>query len=183
MSWTWSFWTTGSSFVARVNCWPIVPGTLRISSDDGVTSLLLIDDGIGNLTGDGSGTVDYSSGVVSCDFSLPLPVSGTPILASYEGVEGGCSDGGCGKCATNKIKLDLVPGAITGQGEIAISDAWVRLLEKIERDVKPIHVEIITESFVETYFWSVGHRFDVIPADEESLDAGGLRLVWDSTEW
>lgn len=182
MTWEWTFWTTGSSFTARVACWPIVPGTLVITCSDGVISKVVTDDGAGGLTGDGTGTIDYGWGIIECDFTMPVPVSGTPVYANYEPLEGGCADD-CGKCATNKIKLDLTPGAITGQGDIAISDAWVRLLSKIRRDVLPIHVELITEEFEEEYMWSIGHRFDVIPADEESVDSAGLRLVWDSTEW
>lgn len=182
MSWEWTFWTTGTSFTARVACWPIIPGTLTITADDGSISKTVTDDGAGNLVGDAIGTVDYGWGIIECDFTAPLPASGTPVLADYGSTEGGCIND-CERCATNKIILDLTPGAISGQGEIAINDAWSRLLDKIRRDVLPIHVELATDEYEEEYIWSVGHRFDVIPADEETVDAAGLRLVFDSTEW
>lgn len=182
MPFEWIFWTTGTSFTAKLTCWPIEPGSLHVSSHDGVNNKDLYDDGAGNLTGDGIGTIDYSYGVVSCDFTTPLPASGTPILATYEPVEGGCSDI-CGSCPTNKIRLSLTPGTIAGQGEILIGLAWARLMEKIRRDVLPAHVEILTETFSEYYVASVGHRFDIIPADVEELDMHGLKVVFDSTEW
>lgn len=182
MSFEWIFWTSGNAFTARLRCAPIVPGTLYIKAHDGTNDKDVYDDGVGNLIGDGSGTVDYGYGVVNCDFTLPLPVSGTEMLASYDPLEGGCYDV-CGACPTNKIRLDLSPAAISGQGEMAISVAWNRLMTKIRRDVLPIHVEILTELFEEYYILHVGHRFDLIAADTEELDMHGIHLVFDSTEW
>jgi len=155
---------------------------VHVYSHDGINDKDLYDDGAGNLTGDGLGTIDYSYGIVSCDFTTPLPVSGTEIYANYDPAEGGCADL-CGACPTNKIRLNLTPASIAGQGEIAIGLAWARLMGKIRRDVLPAHVEILSDEFEEEYVCSVGHRFDIIPADDEELDAHGLRLVFDSTDW
>jgi len=184
MSFVWTF-TTGSSLLAsRLACWPIIPGSIVIIADDGNPAHYkeLIDNGDGTLSGDGNGVVDYSYGMIEINFSSPLPDSGTEILANYDSREGGCVDA-CGKCATNKLRLNLSPGAISGQGDIAVSDAWIRLLDKIQRDVLPYHVELITNEYTETYLWQVGHRFDIIPSDEEPVDSAGLRLVFDSTDW
>jgi len=182
MPFEWTFWTTGTSFTAHLTCWPIVPGSLHIYSHDGTNDKDIYDDGDGNLTGDGTGTIDYSYGLINCDFTSPLPVSGTEVFATYDPAEGGCSDI-CGACPTNKIRVTLTPAAIAGQGDIAIGLAWARLMEKIRRDVLPAHVEILAEMISEYYVSHVGHRFDLIPADVEELDMHGLKVVFDSTEW
>ncbi len=177
MSFIWGFWTSGSSFTGRLACWPLEPGSVRISSGDKV----LTDDGLGALSGSGTGTVDYSYGVIQIDFTVPLPSSGTPIYANYEPVEGGCYEQ-CGKCATNKLRLDLTPGAITGQDQLTITEAWARLIAKIERDVLPAHVELILDTFEEDFVWSIGYHFDIIEVDSIPLETG-LRLEFDSTAW
>ena len=182
MSFYWSFWTSGTSLVARLECWPIEPGSLVITAQDGLNDKELTDNGDGTLSGDGSGTINYDYGFIGIDFTTPLPVSGTEIKATYDSVEGGCADN-CGRCATHYLKLDVTPGTISGSDEFTIADAWSRLFTKIERDIKPIHVEIIYDTFSEEYVLSIGYRFDHIPADEETLDDSGLHLVWDDTSW
>lgn len=185
MTFTWTF-TTGSQslFVGRLSCWPIIPGTIIITAQDGnpAHDKVLQDNGEGILYGDGEGAIDYSYGLIELDFTIPLPDPGTEIKASYKPREGGCSDS-CGKCATNKIQLNLSPASISGQGDLAIADAWQRLFDKIERDVLPYHVELIHDEYRENYIWSLAHRFDIIPGDAEPLDTGGLHLVFDSTDW
>ena len=182
MSIEWSFWTSGTSLVARLACWPIVPGSLRVTIDDGVVSKSIVDDGDGTLSGDGGGTIDYDYGYVGLDISTPLPESGTNILAKYEPVEGGCAED-CSRCATHYLRLDITPGTITGSDDFTIADAWERLFEKINRDVKPIHVEILPEQFDESFIVSIAFRFDIIPADEEIVDTGGFHSIFDDTSW
>lgn len=181
MSFIWSF-STGGFIEGRLSCWPVEPGTLRITADDGVVSKLLTDDGDGNLVGDGSGTIDYSYGHVAFGLNAPVLSSGTEIKASYDPVEGGCVED-CGKCKTHRLRLNVSPGAITGQTQIAITDAWLRLIKKVKRDVLPSHVELLTDVFEESYRVKVGHRFDMIPGDEEPLDSAGIRAVFDDTSW
>lgn len=178
MSFYWSFTTLGLTyFNGRLACWPIKPNSVRIVAGSNV----LVDDGNGNFTGDGVGTIDYDYGFFSLAFSS-MPPSGTQIFAFYESVEGGCADD-CNKCKTHRLKLDITPGAISGQSQLEISDAWVRLFEKINRDVKPIHVELYVENYEENYNLSIGHRFDIIPSDEEPLDTGGLHTLFDDSSW
>lgn len=166
----------------RAACWPIVPGSLTITCNDGINDKTVTDNGDGTLGGDGAGTVDYDYGHISVDFSNPEPVSGTPIEVDYVPVEGGCADD-CDKCKTHRLLLEITPGSISGQSQIAISDAWQRLFTKINRDIKPIHVEFITQDYEESYDLSIGHRFDVIPGDDEPLDSEGLHVVLDDTSW
>lgn len=56
----------------------ISPGSLSIGWDDGGAKLA-IDNGLGYLTGDATGTVDYSAGVVRVSPNV-LPPKGTPLL-------------------------------------------------------------------------------------------------------
>jgi len=182
MSFTWSFWTTGNSMEARLACWPVEPGTAVITVTDGIISKTLTDNGDGTLSGDGTGTIDYDYGFLGIDFSLPMPVSGSEVKADYDPVEGGCADD-CGACATHYIRLDIVPDTISGSDQFTITDAWRRLFEKIRRDILPIHVEILNEILAETFVVQIGYRFDLTPADEETLDSIGLRPLWDDTSW
>lgn len=57
---------------------PVVPGSVVVT--DGVQTL--VDNGNGSLVGDGSGTVNYSTGSVLIKFTT-APASGTSISASY----------------------------------------------------------------------------------------------------
>jgi hypothetical protein len=178
MPFEWSFLTKGASIIGQLACWPIEPGSLRIEAGGKV----LTDNGDGTLSGDGTGFVAYGYGKVGFDFDLPALPSGTKIYADYSPVEGGCVTD-CGKCATHYIQLDITPDTISGSDEFTMQDAWARLLEKIKRDVKPIHVELMTDSYAEHFNVSVGHRFDIIGADEEPLDSDGLRTYFDDTSW
>lgn len=182
MSFYWSFETGGAELIGRLACWPIVPGSLVVTAIDGLNDKALTDNGDGTLSGDGSGTVDYDYGHVSIIFSTPLPVSSTQIKADYDPVEGGCAED-CGKCKTHYVRLDISPAAISGQSELSIQDAWARLFHKIERDILPIHVEILFLLLSESYVMSIGYRHDIIPGDSEPLDTIGLRPLLDDTSW
>lgn len=167
---------------ARLDCWPVEPNSVRIESDGQV----LEDDGDGKLIRQGTGTwdgdVDYSYGFLDLDFKAPVPAPGSEIKANYIPVEGGCPED-CSKCVTHRIFLDISPGAITGQSQISITDAWTRLIVKIKRDVLPIHVELFSEAYAESYRVQVGHRFDITAGDTEDLDSEGLRVAFDDTSW
>jgi len=58
---------------------PVIPGTLGISIGD----VILTDNGSGSLTGDGTGTINYSTGLLRFSVNTSIP-SGVPIVASYE---------------------------------------------------------------------------------------------------
>lgn len=58
---------------------PVIPGTLRISIGD----IILTDNGSGSLTGDGTGTVNYSTGLLRFSVTDSLPL-GVPIVTFYE---------------------------------------------------------------------------------------------------
>lgn len=182
MPFVWSFSTYGAPIAGRLSCWPIVPGSITIRSTDGPITKILTDNGDGTLSGDGGGLVDYDYGWIELDFTTPLPSSGTEILADYEPAEGGCvSD--CAKCATHYLRLDITPGTISGSDEFTLSDAWSRLFKKLRRDVKPIHVEFLSEFFEEYFLVSIGFRFDIIPSDEEVMDTAGFHTEFDDTSW
>jgi len=178
MSFYWSFDTTATVISGQLACWPIEPGTVRIAAGSSV----LTDDGSGSLVGDGFGNIDYDHGFVEIGFNLPAPPSGSEVKANYHPAEGGCADD-CGKCATHFILLDIVPGSISGTDWEAETNVWERLFDKIKRDLLPSHVEIFYLTFSESYTVSIGHRFDIIPGDEEPLDSDGLRTIFDDTSW
>jgi hypothetical protein len=67
------------SFTFTLTSTPIIPDTLQIS----IGNLSLHDDGKGNLTGDGSGTVDYQTGFLKFNVNGSIP-AGADIIASYE---------------------------------------------------------------------------------------------------
>ena len=56
----------------------IVPGSIKFIVD----ALSVTDDGLGGLTGDGTGTIDYSNGAFNITFSIP-PQSGSFVKVEY----------------------------------------------------------------------------------------------------
>jgi hypothetical protein len=144
----------------------------------------LTDNGDETLSGDGTGTVDYSYGLITAEFgdSDPEYLDGAVVTVDYGSVEGGCAED-CGSCKTHKLRLDINPDTIAGSDDFTIVDAFNRLIEKIERDIKPIHVVISPEIVTESFVLSIGYRFDVIPADEEVLDTSGFHPLFDDTSW
>jgi hypothetical protein len=67
------------SFTFTLSSTPVIPDTLQIT----IGNLSIHDDGNGNLTGDGSGTVDYQTGFLKFSVNGSLP-DGATIIASYE---------------------------------------------------------------------------------------------------
>jgi hypothetical protein len=67
---------------------PIIIGTLFIVSDDPTgKQLVLTDTGLGTLTGDGTGTINYLTGAYSATF-LTAPAASAVIYAKYQGYVG-----------------------------------------------------------------------------------------------
>ena len=62
----------------------IAPGSISIISDEGEAGeQILLDDGFGNLYGDGVGTVNYKTGVIEVTFTTaPIVDSGAPQLVA-----------------------------------------------------------------------------------------------------
>ncbi len=58
----------------------IVPGSFVVTGDNPVQ--LLQDDGLGGFTGDGSGSINYDTGLVSVVFTTP-PAAASNVVASY----------------------------------------------------------------------------------------------------
>lgn len=65
----------------------LTPGDVVVSWTRGGTTYTAVDDGVGNLSGDGTGTVDYSAGVVRVSPNL-LPAPGTVFLLDSTSNEG-----------------------------------------------------------------------------------------------
>lgn len=182
MTTTWEYYETPPAVLTKVSCAPIEPGTLVVVANDGVNDKTLYDQGDGTLLGDGVGLIHYDQGHVGIEFSNPQPISGTPILADYDSVEGGCPVS-CTKCASNYVKLSVTPGTISGAGEFAITNAWDRLFKKIQRDIMPIYVRVMPEVISEFYRVDVVYRFDIVSADGSILDTSGLHAIMDDTSW
>jgi hypothetical protein len=182
MAFDWEFTTGEDVYLIQLGCYPIIPGSLVILCRDGVNDKILTDDGFGNLSGTGVGIVDYENGWVAFDFYGPSPAIGTEITADYDPVEGGCG-ADCGKCPTYFVKLSVTPGQISGSDQFTLTDAWERLFSKIERDILPVHDEILREVIDEYYSVNIVYHFDIVPADEASTDESGLHVKLDDTSW
>lgn len=79
-----------TAFAYTTNFQPIVsgvPSSVMIASIPGQTNppgiqMQLIDDGVGNLTGDGTGTVNYIAGIINVIFTIAPPINST-IQVTY----------------------------------------------------------------------------------------------------
>ena len=67
------------TFTYTVSAGHCLPGSVTVTAG----TATLTDDGAGNLTGDGSGTVDYATGTVTATFTVP-PTSGNDPYVSYQ---------------------------------------------------------------------------------------------------
>ena len=61
----------------------IIPTTVNIVADPGGTPQTVTDDGNGNLVGDGTGTVNYSTGMFTVTFNAVVPVAANNIELDY----------------------------------------------------------------------------------------------------
>ena len=68
-----------TTFTPNLSYTPVRAGSVTIT--DGISTIM--DDGNGNLTGDGSGTVNYTSGALDCIFAV-APASGAVVSGNYE---------------------------------------------------------------------------------------------------
>lgn len=171
-----------SSLDIRLLCYPVTPGSVIITINDGINDKTITDDGDGNLSGDASGTVDYSFGFIDGIIDSPLPLEDTEIESTYDSIEGGCASL-CGGCVTHYLRLDITPGSISGSDSFTLSDAWARLFEKINRDIKPIHVDLLSDVFEEEFLLNIGYRFDNIESDADIVDESGFRPIADDESW
>lgn len=97
---------------------PVVPGTLTVTADTQVVT----DDGAGGLTGDGSGAIDYPTGLLRVTFAAVVP-PGTPITADYtadrttltarEVITGEVVRLGWGPDPDRVVRPPIVPGSVT----------------------------------------------------------------------
>jgi hypothetical protein len=88
---------------------PIVPGTVSVTSINTTNgAMALVDDGNNNMTGDGTGTVDYTTGVISVTFNANVK-SGSPVLSSYQFIGEGSKE--------NAAELGLTITEIQGQAK------------------------------------------------------------------
>jgi len=67
-------------YSGTVACAPVLPGSVTITDEYGQ---FVTDDGNGNLTGDGSGTINYVTGAITVTFSS-IVYSGMPIRVAWK---------------------------------------------------------------------------------------------------
>jgi hypothetical protein len=141
--------TPSDQIELSMECAPVEPGSVFVYASDDINSAELTDNGDGTLSGDGSGSINYDHGAIFIVLDPPYPAPGTQVLSDYVSVEGGCD---CGdKCFSHKIDLVISPGSISGASEIALGDAWRRMIKKIETYVLPIYVDILIRIIEEEY--------------------------------
>jgi len=165
-------------YTMRLGCPPVEPGTIELEFDDGGPGYTLTDDSLGELVGGTvvSSTIDYGWGYLTLRID-----NNTDVYTSsgYASVVGGCSDGGCDRCKTHRIRLRITPGDIALHDELTVSEAFGRLYTKlgvVDGDgVIPVHVELEQLTFSASAFLSIGNRYDIIPADAVATDTG---LIW-----
>jgi hypothetical protein len=100
---------------------PIRIGSALVTWNDG-TARTATDDGFGNLTGDATGTVDYSNGVVRISPNT-LPAAGTVFLVDI--------DGSTGETSANPVSLangaigatNIAPGTVSFPVQATVSYA------------------------------------------------------------
>lgn len=73
---------TNDDFTATLAPIPVLPGSVRIDNNN-TSAQVLVDDGCGNLTGHGTGTVNYGTGAVTVALTT-APASGKTVLSSHK---------------------------------------------------------------------------------------------------
>lgn len=167
-------------FVINPEHYPISPGTIRIEFENTVTGInfSLTDNGEGDFNDVRvvSSYIDYGWGYIKIRLD---DVIYDFVESDYGSVVGGCPDLPYMRCKTHRIRLRITPGDIAFHDELTITEAFKRLYEKIGAltgsGVVPIHVEIEQLLYSAAGYLSIGHRYDIIPADVEAADTG---LVW-----
>ncbi len=142
---------------------PVVPGTVSID----IGGTVLNDDGEGGFSGPFD-SIDYGWGYIR----FPTFAGSTDyVRAEYESKVGGCPNDGGGRCLTHRLRLIITPGDIAGKDELTISEAFKRLWEKLNIEVKPYHVEFEPIVYSDSGYLSIGKRYDIIDADVISTDS------------
>lgn len=70
------------SYTKTLSPAPVLPGSVKIDNNN-VAAQVLVDDGDGRLVGDGSGTVNYKTGVVAVTFTT-APAAGKTVLVAHK---------------------------------------------------------------------------------------------------
>jgi hypothetical protein len=158
-----------TTFTIRFGCYPIDPGSISVQFDLGTVT----DDGAGSWNAPAtSGTIDYGWGYATLVYPSALV---NYVNSSYDSVVGGCT-ASCVKCKTHRLRLRITPGAIGGQDELTISEAYQRLYRKLGiltgDGVIPVHVELEQLSISGTAVISIGYRYDILEADAYTVDYG-----------
>lgn len=104
---------------------PIIPSTVTVTAAD----QSLADDGLGTLSGDGSGTVDYETGAISVSFNKAVP-TGAPVAASYRqlqqyqrGEQEAIGDGNTARYRRSVKFPPVVPGSFAlASGDMVVVD-------------------------------------------------------------
>jgi len=98
---------------------PVIPGSLTINGSNPVQ--VVTDDGIGGLTGDGTGTVNYVTGAIALVFTAPPAVAST-ITVTYGNFAVG--NGTAGPYSNTLTNLPLRRGTvvITAGAQSAVDD-------------------------------------------------------------
>jgi len=162
--------STDTRYKIWLKCAPAEPSSVVIT----IAGNTITDDGDGKLLVGLTevGTIDYGWGYA--DLTLTGVVAGAP-KATYQSVVGGCVET-CRKCKTHRIRLEITTGAIGGQSELTIADAFKRMWRKIGLDtgdgVVPIHVELEYIMAEDTAVASIGHRYDILADSDVSADSG-----------
>jgi hypothetical protein len=117
----WPFNTSGESSL-EAGAKVIAPGALTITWLDGVTTRTVTDDGAGNLTGYGSGTVNYGKGTFRLS-PTTLPAPGTAINVTVDtaaktdatvAIASGAGDFGVTNITPGSVSFDIT-GQLRGQ--------------------------------------------------------------------
>ena len=96
------------TYTVTVNNAPILPTSITITWESGAKSVT--DDGAGALTGDGTGTVQYASGVVSFSPTVLPAYDDIPEISYTESVQ------------VHESKIGITPDPVTGLATIALAE-------------------------------------------------------------
>ena len=168
-------------FTIRVGCSPVVPETIDVRVRVGANVFTVTDtvdppppvgDGEGHWDAPNTGTLDYGWGYFTLRYPDP---TATLENISYESQTGGCTTS-CVKCKTHRLRLKVTPGAIAGQTQLSITEAFQRLYRKLGvlsgDGVIPIHVELEQLLISGSVVLSIGYHYDILEADSYVVDAG-----------
>lgn len=123
---------TNKTFAATLDPAPVLPGSVVIDNNN-TSAQQLVDDGLGNLVGAGTGTVNYKTGAVSVTFTT-APASGKTVLASHKTQPVGVNSQECDTSEDDSaliLKHGTVNRDLLLRGSVAADDEDVAALESI----------------------------------------------------